>query len=1657
MPDNSEIKRLQNELNAVRNQLAKQNLTPAQKNNATQKLEFAKVAFEQKQIERKKLKNKLETLPHIPQNNVMKLIADFDRGTPLKNVVENATVTNKKKNDERKALAKAINEIPNNTPKKFEALQMVNKPRVDLNTVKNLITELRSNTKNNAIPVIQQKKIQTATTLSSANIPADIKKELNTQLNAAATPAQVAKIEIKIKNIRALNNRLNNTSLNTSQKKSFLNRVKRGENLVSVQRNVNAAPTKKKKGFFNSIFGEVNAAEKIKKLNVPPEIKRALNAQVTNAKVENTIEAVKNLNAQLNKSTVLNNTEKKAALNRVVRGESVNAVRKSLNLPKPKPTLFGGLFGAKANTKTTATKTIEKLNVPPEIKRALNERVVNATNNTQVQQVQKKIEAVKNLNAQLNKSTVLNNTEKKAALNRVIQGESLNVVKKSLALVNKSLNQQKAGMFGGFFAPAPAPAPAPVPAAAAAPVANNRTGKNVDPKALLRRKIVGLQKLNAKERNSFISSVRSLNNVNNVYARAANLNQKKHQQEINDAEKKAAEAAARAQKEKNNANRRAAEAAERAQKAQNNAERKAALNEQRRAEQEAKRAEMEAKKAEQEAQREQQRLEQQAKRAELNAKREQQRLEQQAKRAELNAKREQQRLEQQAKRAEQQALQKEKQNRYASIMRNANINRAYLNRYLVGKNINALNMNNLRSKAQKDRELAQLIANSKGSGLFGKARPKLVYVNPSNYNRQYQSATLRLKNLQNATKQKNVKTRLMSLGRVNMAYINAYKGDKTYEEINTEAFKNKVAKDTVVAKTIQKAQNKLFPKIVYIKPEQYNAKLADAQKQLANVEEKRKTNAADRNAVKKLLNGARVDMAYLRAYARNKKQEPKNVNVSLLKNKANKDRAVSETLGRAKKGKSRLLYIPPDKYNAELERAQKMLENKKAGNAAAVEKTRLSKEEGMLLQKLSRNANVDVAYVREFAKASKKKYRNIQLANLTAKRNKDKLLAEEMVKGKTSFTGKPVPAVLRYVPNASYARLMNVAKKQSEARLNKQKKYANKTASKVKAENDKRANVNTIASLAKNSGVSTKYVQALLKNRGLKPRNLTKNVLDKKKNANMVVARERVTDKFSVTGKPVEATLAYIRNKNYNAETRKAVQERKRRQAKQKTSANKTASKVKAENDKRANDAHIATLLKTVGGRRYGRGQYKRANVLAVAKRKGVAVREVTVNMLRNYNGETASPESVKARAEFESKLKALKIGMLQRRQYMKRFNDGETANAILKGIEQKGADEKIIQQIMKNHKMSRQWIVNSMSRRKITAQQLLNEFQKQKGKVKNAKNKRFEGARMGAVKEPPMLVAKKKTALVQKIQKSIPGAFGQFRRAWESDVRQAKTTAELAPIEKLLDEKVKLRDEIQKAKITEPQRKGHLRWVMQKRNDASKRRAELAAHVQAFGKEVAVPTKKVEAAKTTTKTGGGLTLNAAKSAIRDVMKTKRVSADSAFKRLSLKYHPNKGGSQANFITLQQARNAVKREPAAAPVAAAKNNPVNRGVRSKLNSKYYDKLTQAERDGFFKRWMEKKNKTIWADARKIQASRSKPKALAAPPSSSTKPKTNVAKKWQAASTRAVGKAKANAKRASNNKSRRNREKKARIAKASQPRVAPKTKKGKAKNRVKAKK
>jgi hypothetical protein len=114
-----------------------------------------------------------------------------------------------------------------------------------------------------------------------------------------------------------------------------------------------------------------------------------------------------------------------------------------------------------------------------------------------------------------------------------------------------------------------------------------------------------------------------------------------------------------------------------------------------------------------------------------------------------------------------------------------------------------------------------------------------------------------------------------------------------------------------------------------------------------------------------------------------------------------------------------------------------------------------------------------------------------------------------------------------------------------------------------------------------------------------------------------------------------------------------------------------------------------------------------------------------------------------------------------------------------------------------------------------------------------NSKNKTvFDDARkkVEANKEKAMA----KQPLLNKVLSEIPGTFGIFRREWESAIKKADKPEELQRLGRLLDQKVKLRTEIEKAPISDDKRRGQLRFVMKMSNDVEKRKQELARDIKA-------------------------------------------------------------------------------------------------------------------------------------------------------------------------------------------------------------------------------
>jgi hypothetical protein len=107
-----------------------------------------------------------------------------------------------------------------------------------------------------------------------------------------------------------------------------------------------------------------------------------------------------------------------------------------------------------------------------------------------------------------------------------------------------------------------------------------------------------------------------------------------------------------------------------------------------------------------------------------------------------------------------------------------------------------------------------------------------------------------------------------------------------------------------------------------------------------------------------------------------------------------------------------------------------------------------------------------------------------------------------------------------------------------------------------------------------------------------------------------------------------------------------------------------------------------------------------------------------------------------------------------------------------------------------------------------------------------------FDDARKKVEEDREKAMAKQ--PLVNRVLREIPGTFGLFRREWESAIKKADKPEELQRLGRLLDQKVKLRQEIEKAPIADDKRRGQLRFVMKMSNDVEKRKQELARNIKA-------------------------------------------------------------------------------------------------------------------------------------------------------------------------------------------------------------------------------
>jgi hypothetical protein len=279
-------------------------------------------------------------------------------------------------------------------------------------------------------------------------------------------------------------------------------------------------------------------------------------------------------------------------------------------------------------------------------------------------------------------------------------------------------------------------------------------------------------------------------------------------------------------------------------------------------------------------------------------------------------------------------IERVKKTKIENIMRQANVNRAYFNKYAVGKNIDTLNVNALKQKALKDRELAQLVANLEGK------TPTLKYVNNSNYQRLYNNTKQKLEEKKKRGVTNTIEKNLLSIPDVDQVYLKAYAGNTPVNQVNKQALTNKVAKDRKVRNMLEKAKPSTFGKrkVVFIRPENYNTELEKAQ----SVLNAKNTERLEKNTLTRLTTNAAVSANYVKAFAAGNPLV--NVQLNALKQKRNMDLEVAKLNATDVKtifGKyqttvpntRKLKYIEPSQYNIQKRKAEENLEKRRAAKA----------------------------------------------------------------------------------------------------------------------------------------------------------------------------------------------------------------------------------------------------------------------------------------------------------------------------------------------------------------------------------------------------------------------------------------------------------------------------------------------------------------------------------------------------------------------------------------------------------------------------------------------------------------------------------------------------------------------------------------------------
>src|SRR6056300_738644 len=273
--------------------------------------------------------------------------------------------------------------------------------------------------------------------------------------------------------------------------------------------------------------------------------------------------------------------------------------------------------------------------------------------------------------------------------------------------------------------------------------------------------------------------------------------------------------------------------------------------------------------------------------------------------------------------------------------------------------------------------------------------------------------------------------------------VNNNKLNTINEEPNKEnaAVNNQARRNEENRKEAEKAKKR---EEIEAKREAAREEVVRRQEELKKKKEESKRIA---NIEKNLLSLPNVDKVYLTAFKGNKSVE--NVNKNALANKVKKDvviRNLRNQLSPLFMGKRRVAYVNPTNYNSTKANIEKQITEKVA-----------KKADLDALKKLSINAAVSTNYVKAFANG--KSFVNVSLNALKSKRNKDlevyKLDATDK-KGMFGGYSTTVPGTktMKFIPNAEYNKSLNRAKNALQARRNAKQLAENKRKPNTKPNNN---------------------------------------------------------------------------------------------------------------------------------------------------------------------------------------------------------------------------------------------------------------------------------------------------------------------------------------------------------------------------------------------------------------------------------------------------------------------------------------------------------------------------------------------------------------------------------------------------------------------------